>query len=330
MFQLKALLNQIITDIEVNILITGITGFLGEGLVNNFLKKNEFKIFGVYRNKQKINKGFLKSKNFFPIPKKIEELNISDLNNIDFLLHLAGPAANSSNLDALTISQSIINPTTHLLKLIKSTKTKINFIYFSSGAVYGSNFKNEGFEEKTSVIQLNELKDLYSSSKIMSESLCAFFSEFFPVTILRLFSFSGPNMKYNFPYALSEFISLSSKNEDIYIENPNNVLRSYLHTDDLFKNLLKLILKLDSQKKSKGLNIFNIGSKNPISIKNLVNMVVEESASKSNIILNESEIKSIRNKYYPNITKLENFIDYEEMSIKDNIIDTINNFKYES
>lgn len=313
----------------MNILITGITGFLGESLVTNFLSYNKsVNVKGVYRNSDKINPEFFSYKNFYPIHREIKDLNKKDLFGIDFVLHVAGPAANSSMLDSTEISKSIIEPTSHLLKLCHSLDKKTKFIYFSSGAVYGSSCKEGGFSE-SEPLQLNNIKDLYSSSKIYCESLCSYFSEYFPVIILRLFSFSGPKMKSSFPYALSEFISLSKKNIDIQIISQNEIIRSYLHTNDFYKTILKLLVKINSNKKFEGLEILNIGSKNLISIKTLAETIVNESRSKSKIFSHNNSKKSLRNNYYPNLSKLQKYISFEEISIKENINDTINNFIYE-
>ena len=60
----------------MKVLITGITGFIGSSLTNHILKsKKNFLVYGVFRNKKKLNPSIISHPNFIPIESSIENLN---------------------------------------------------------------------------------------------------------------------------------------------------------------------------------------------------------------------------------------------------------------
>lgn len=310
----------------MKVLITGITGFIGSSLTNHILKsKKNFLVYGVFRNKKKLNPSIISHPNFIPIESSIENLNKNIFKEIDLVLHCAGPAASSKFKSKIEIVQSLVDPTIHLLNILKSTNKNISFYYMSSGAVYGEGCPQNGFSELDS-LKLDNISDLYSTGKIYCESLLTYYSEFFPIVSLRLFTFFGEGMNSNFPYGICEFINKSFHNDDIVIQSKDN-LRNYLDLKDLNNYILKLIELNFGINTIKGLQVLNIGSKNIKTIQELVEKIVLLMGSKSKIIYKHNQ-KTIRKNYFPNLSKLNKVAKITETSFEDSLLNTINKFEY--
>ena len=310
----------------MKILITGVSGFIGSSITDYILNfSNNYLVYGVFRNKNRVSSDIILHPNFFPIHSSIEDLSSDSFKGIDLVIHCAGPAASSKFKSKMEIVESLVNPTIHLLNILKSSKKNISFYYLSSGAVYGEGCPKNGFSE-TDSLRLDNSSDLYSSGKIYCESLLTYYSNYFPIVSLRLFSFFGKGMNSNFPYAICEFIHKSLNNIDIDILSKNN-LRNYLDLRDLNKYIVRLFdLKFGIGVKS-GLEVLNIGSQNTKSVQELAEKTVLLMNSKSQIICKNNH-KTIRKNYFPNLNKLNNLVKIKETIFEDSLLYTINKFKY--
>jgi len=181
------------------IFITGVAGFIGFSLANNFLKK-KYKVIGIdnfddyysVKLKKERLKILKKNKNFFF--NNIDISNFKKLNNvikknkIEILIHLAAQAG---------VRYSLINPNKYIdtnilgfMNLIKSVENKNvkKFIYASSSSVYGDSTKFPLCEND----ELNP-KNIYGLSKKINEEIAEYYSKIYNIKFvgLRFFTIYG-------------------------------------------------------------------------------------------------------------------------------------------
>ncbi len=224
------------------LIIIGSSGFVGQSL-NEYIRCNKTTISRIYNYSRSEKKNFLKQK----------KMPVSD-----YIIY----CINKNNINK---SLKIFF---HFKKLLKDYSKKVKIIFFSSGAVYGPRSKNKKFNEKSKITdnykKFKGYKKIYAKEKVRLEKEFKKISkEGYNVSIVRGFTFYGKHiLKYN--YLISQIINSIKLNKRMSVKNVN-VFRSYMHSNDMCRWLLKII-----NYSSNKCPIFNIGSDKSISIKNLV------------------------------------------------------------
>lgn len=310
----------------MNVLLTGVSGFLGSNITSYLLSQPEIKqIYGNFRDINRVSRELLDSKKFVSHNGTIESIPCSIIEDVRVVIHTAGSAANSINLSNRVVADSLIQPTIDICEKLKNSTNHPTLYFFSSGAVYGSNCDVEGFKETDPLILKNP-KDLYSASKIFSESILNEYALYFPIVSLRLFSFIGKGYKSHFPYALASFLNSALRNDDILIKNPKGK-RNYMDVCSLSQILLELMLMGYNFEKNQ-LEVLNIGSDSIMSFQELATAVVSTISSNSKIYVNDNfESQEYRNNYYPNLSKLNDLLDIPILDIKKSISNSLHSFQ---
>ena len=177
-------------------------------------------------------------------------------------------------------------------------------LYISSGAIYGKQLENtRGFKENyfkfnNKISFKKGYKKEYSKIKLKNEKLFQKFGKIGgKVSIARCFTFVGEFLPRKSQYAAGDFIKSILNNQNLNIKADQQVIRSYMHEEDLVRWLLKII-----NYSSKNCPIYNVGSDNDISIFKLANLL----SKKYNLNVNLNNIKISEkkfDKYVPNIQK---------------------------
>lgn len=255
----------------MKILFLGGTGFFGESFKSFIKKEKETNIAINYVGRS--------DKYFF----KDSFINYNQIHKIkkkeySHLIHCAHASTNRKNLTEVDRFNKSINTTLKLLKLCKK-KNIDKFIYISSGIVYKDpNGKNDVNDKISSISSEKN----YKNSKIICEKLVKNFCKKNKIKyiILRCFSFCGKmqkNKRYAIPNLISQF---KKKNQShIFIDGTGKDIRSFMHQEDLARSLLKII---KSKKKN---TLYNIGSTEKISVKNLALKIKKIMKSKKKIII---------------------------------------------
>ena len=111
------------------ILITGASGFIGRGLVNELCKEN-FVYAGVHKNKADFRSKNVLEVNF----DLLGDINLPD--DIEIVFHLAGILDVGNVKDNKTLFETNVIGTLKLLEHFKDKRLK-KFVLMSSSAVYG-------------------------------------------------------------------------------------------------------------------------------------------------------------------------------------------------
>jgi len=277
-----------------SLLVIGGTGFFGKSIVkylsnNSLLNIKINKIFILSRRKLELA---IYNKKFKIIKINSNILTIKSLPKADYVIYAAILKNYKNDHKAVK----------NYLNLAKKIHLKSKILYISSGAVYGKQLQsNKGFKEN--YLQFNNkiffeksYKKEYSKIKLKNEKLFQQFGKMgAKVSIVRCFSFVGPNLPLNTNYVIGNIINNILRNENIIIKANYKIMRSFMYSDDLVRWLFKILDHSNNL-----CPIFNVGSDNKVSIHKIANVL----AKKYNLEILSPKISSKKiDNYIPNINK---------------------------
>ena len=277
-----------------SLLFIGGTGFLGQSFFD-YINKGKLKIFNlskiivISRKRKKIQT---------KLKTKFIKKSITDIMHIPVTNYIIY-AANSTNY--LENLKGIENFTSLLTD--KHKKTKI--LFTSSGAVYGQGktkkrFKEFGTVNFKKVSTFKGYKKEYAKSKIIMENR---FKELgkkgFNVSIARLFTFIGKRILINKDFAITNLIKQAQNlnTNKIFLSSSKDVYRGYMHAEDLIRWVIKILVKSNPK-----CNIYNVGSDEAITIKQLAGIIAKK-YNKQVSIKSKNRSKKNIDYYVPSIAK---------------------------
>ena len=260
------------------ILVTGGSGYKGHVLVPKLLEKG-YKVlvldtlwFGNYltpnKNLECIN---------FDI-RNISEFNFDDIDSIIHLASIANDPCGDLN-PKLTWEVSALAT----MKLIeKAIKNKVkNFIYASSGSVYG--IKEE--EKVTEDLELTPISE-YNKSKMIAERVLLSYADEINLTILRPATVCGLSKRMRLDVSVN-LLTMSALSKGIITVLGGSQIRPNVHIEDICDSYLFF---LDNPNYN---GIYNIGFEN-ISILDIAKKIQNKLGSKIEIKDNNDDPRSYR------------------------------------
>lgn len=312
------------------IFITGGTGFIGKWLLESIIFANKIFFLNVNitvltRNSEKF---VLDNPNIANDP--IIHLFVGDIRDFDFInvkfdfiIHAATEANAILNIEEpLQMSDVIVKGTRHLLDFAVHCQVE-RVLYLSSGAVYGDQPTNvEKFNEKyTGAPSPVEIGASYAESKRMAEFLCATYARQnnISISIARCFAFVGPYLGLDKHYAIGNFINDGLNGRNINISGDGTPLRSYMYASDMTIWLWNILLFGNSTE------IYNVGSEQAISIKQLAFTISNFFPNTKVNVLNKIKLTDRNQNYIPDTKKTRTqFGIKNEILLEDAIYKTIN------
>ncbi len=272
------------------VIVTGGAGFIGSNLVKKLLDQNIEQLLIIddlsTGNETNIS-SILNDERLQFVNSKIEDIeNINDLfKNYDFCYHLAAGVGVQYIMDNL--SESLLTNILATHKVLEACQiNKLPILLTSTSEVYGVAEDGVWTEETKSLIgPTTKLRWSYAASKMIDEFIALSLFEEGKVSpiIVRLFNIIGPNQLSKFGMVVPRFIESALEDKDILIHGDGSQSRSFTWVDDVVNYLIKL-----AEVKAYG-EIFNIGQTEEISIKNLAELIIEKTNSKSQIIFKSHE-----------------------------------------
>lgn len=258
-----------------NIFISGGTGFFGKSFLDLFIKHAQnFNIQLTILSRSP--EDFLRSHSKYNHP-NIQWIkgDITDFefpkHNFEIILHFATPADAKLNIEQPDVmAQIITHGMIHILDFAKACGCK-NFLFASSGAVYGPQPSEITHIPESYVGAPNPASAdaAYGEAKRYAELLgcIAARKNNFKFKIARCFTFIGTHLNQNGLFAIANFIKDAKNNTTIDIKGDGTTYRSYLYADDLVVWLLTIL--------NKGTNfeIYNVGSDLDLTIADLARAV---------------------------------------------------------
>lgn len=300
------------------ILITGGAGFIGSSLAEKLSIDN--------RNYIVIADNLLTGyHSYVPIKDNVEFVkvdvnNFEDIssvithNNFDYIFHFAAVVGVARTLnDPMSVLRDI-DGIRNILLLSKNCKIKRIF-FSSSSEVYGEPFEVPQCEETT---PLNSRLPYAVVKNLCEVYLKTYYKEYgLEYTIFRFFNTYGPKQSSDF--VLTKFIKAAANNEDIIIYGDGKQSRTFLYIDDNVDTMCEIF----NNKLCRN-SVINIGSSIETSIKQLAEIVIKVTDSRSNIVfvdpLEEGDIQRRK----PDTSKMQQIINRDIISLEQGIRKTFN------
>ena len=278
------------------LLIIGGTGYLGQSFfdyINDDKLKNIrlSEIVIISRKKKKIKSNI-----------KISYIakNITDVKKIpvtDYIVYAANSKNNLENLKGIN----------NFVGLLHEKHKNSKILFTSSGAVYGLRNTKKKIKEKDlvslkNVSNFKGYKKEYAKSKIIIENkFKQLGKDGFNVSIARLFTFIGKRILIKNDFAITNLVKQAQnpKIKNITLNSSKNVYRGYMHSDDLIRWIIKILINSNSKCK-----IYNVGSDEAITIKQLANMIAKKFKKKISI-KNKKILKDSIDYYVPSVSKIK-------------------------
>jgi nucleoside-diphosphate-sugar epimerase len=225
----------------------------------------------------------------------------------EFIIHGAAPSSGAEARQSLSLLSTLLIGTERMLAFAKARNTK-TFLLVSSGAVYGPQPEALSHipESYQGVADWLNPNLAYAEGKRVSEQMCSLAARESQIqfTIARCFAFVGPHLPMNQHFAIGNFIGDALAGRNVIVRGDGTPIRSYLYAADLAIWLWTLLLS--EPEPNRNLRVFNVGSGNPISIRDLALAVVDElNPSLKLEIASERAPGTPLEQYVPDVKKAE-------------------------
>lgn len=256
-------------------LITGGAGFIGSTLTERLLKEgykvvivDNFNDFYDPRLKKDNVKSFLENPNFRLYETDIRDTNglksVFDESEIDIVIHLAAMAGVRPSIENPILYQDVNGMgTQNILEQAKIHGVK-KLVMASSSSVYG-NCKEVPFREDMIV---DFAISPYAATKKANEVMAHVYHKLYDMNIimLRFFTVYGPKQRPDL--AINKFTRMMMNGEEITMYGDGTTSRDYTYVDDIVDGVIKSCDYVD--KNENVYEIINLGSNNPISLKDMI------------------------------------------------------------
>ena len=242
-------------------LVTGGAGFIGSHLVEEMTKFNH-EVIVVDDLSSGFEKNLIQNPNINFIKARIQDIDLTYLDGIDGIYHLAAQA--SVPVSITNFYSSSLNNLDSSLKVLDIAKTfNTPVVYASSSAIYGN--LAVGNDEK----QIYEILSPYAQDKLTLEVYAKLIFNLYGISSigLRLFNVYGPRQDPTNPYSgvISIFVDRFLKKLPVHI-NGGYQTRDFIYVKDVVKLFL---YSMEHLFKNKMCAYFNVGTGRSISVDQL-------------------------------------------------------------
>ncbi len=305
------------------ILVTGGAGFLGSHLCEALLKQgNEVICMDNYFTGSKSNIIHLLDNPYFELYR--HDVTMPAHVEVDEIYNLACPASPIHyQYDPIKTIQTSIMGAINMLGVAKRTGAKI--LQASTSEVYGDPHVHPQPEEYWGNVNPIGIRSCYDEGKRCAETL--FFDYHrqnnVRIKVIRIFNTYGPNMHPNDGRVVSNFIVQALKNHDITIYGDGSQTRSFCYCDDLIRGMIAMMATPDEIT-----GPINLGNPHEFTIKQLAELVIELTGSKSKIIY-EPLPSDDPTQRQPIIDKAKTILGWEPtVQLREGLIKTIEYFDH--
>ena len=300
------------------VIISGSAGFIGFHLAKKLINMG-FDVIGVdslndaydVRLKNLRLSQLNNNKNY-----EFHELNLSNPNSISQLQTLNTQAQTFYHMAARAgVRQSFLEPYSYVLDNTVATTNVANFckvtgvsslILASTSSIYGDSGENLMQENKDERIQP---PSVYASTKLSGEILAKTILDESDTKVLipRFFTVYGP---YGRPdMSILRFIHWIINREEVQVFGNGEQRRSFTYVDDVISALVKVM-------NHKSSDTFNIGSNNTVSLNRVIEIIEENTDTKSIVVNKERAIKD-PDVVKPDLSHIKKTLDWEPTTLID-------------
>jgi dTDP-glucose 4,6-dehydratase len=220
-----------------------------------------------------------------------------------FVVHAATERQNGAANAPLRSLDRDTAATRRVLDFARNAETR-RMLFTSSGAVYGSQPPELSHLAETyaGAPDATDVRTAYGQGKRLSECACASYARAygFDVVIGRLFAFVGPHLPLRAGFAVGDFLGDILGGRAIRIGGDGTAVRTYLYAADLAIWLWTLLLRGERGR------AYNVGSAQPVSIRELAELMVAELAPATPIEIERRTLAGAAGaRYVPSVERAE-------------------------
>lgn len=262
-------------------LVTGGAGFLGSHLCDRLIKEgNDVICLDNLFTGSKDNIRHLLGNPYFEFIR--HDITQPIYIECDQIYNLACPASPKwYQKDPIYTFQTSVYGAMNCLGLAKRTSARV--LQASTSEIYGDPNIHPQPESYWGNVNTIGIRSCYDEGKRAAETLFFDYHRMHDVDIkvMRIFNTYGPRMDIGDGRVVSNFIVQSLKGEDITIYGEGEQTRSFCYVDDLVEGMIRLMNSRDGFT-----GPVNIGNPCEFTIKELAELIIELTGSKSNIVYN--------------------------------------------
>lgn len=295
----------------MKILVTGAAGNVGSALVKGLIKSGNHSVVGVDNfitgEAQKLPPDSASFKFIKADVNEFEDISsIVTAHQFDAVFHYAALVGVKRTLDNPLLVLNDIEGIKHILRLSKNAGVKRVF-FSSSSEVYGEPVE---FPQNEHTTPLNSRLPYAVVKNVCESFLRSYYKEFgLNFTIFRFFNTYGPDQTEDF--VIPRFIKQALSNQDITLYGDGSQTRTFCYIDD---NTDTTILSLE---KGHCVNeIMNVGSDREYSIKQLAEIIVDITGSKSKIIHLPALTEGDMTRRKPDISRMKSILNRDLITLE--------------
>ena len=262
-------------------LVTGGAGFLGSHLCDRLIKEgNDVICLDNLFTGSKDNIRHLLGNPYFEFIR--HDITQPIYIECDQIYNLACPASPKwYQKDPIYTFQTSVYGAMNCIGIAKRTGARV--LQASTSEIYGDPNIHPQPESYWGNVNTIGIRSCYDEGKRAAETLFFDYHRMHDVDIkvMRIFNTYGPRMDIGDGRVVSNFIVQSLKGEDITIYGEGEQTRSFCYVDDLVEGMIRLMNSRDGFT-----GPVNIGNPGEFTIKELAELIIELTGSKSNIVYN--------------------------------------------
>jgi len=306
----------------MRVLITGAAGFLGSHLTDRFLADGH-NVVGLdnFITGNPENIAHLMGNERFEFVRHNVSTYTYVSGTLDGVLHFASPASPVDYLEHPIATLKVGALGTHnALGLAKAKGAR--FFLASTSEVYGDPLVHPQPESYWGNVNTIGPRGVYDEAKRFAEAMTMAYHRYHNVDtrIVRIFNTYGPRMRPRDGRVVSNFIVQALTGEPLTIYGDGSQTRSFCYVADEVEGLYRLFMKGDSDPT-------NIGNPNEFTVRQLAELVVELTGTKSQIVSRPlpTDDPKVRK---PDITRARTMLGWEpQVALRDGVLRTIDYFR---
>jgi nucleoside-diphosphate-sugar epimerase len=201
----------------------------------------------------------------------------------NFVVHAAGIPNNRVHAsDPLRVYQTTTNGIANALDAAAKLDDLVRFINISSCLANGTPSRGDTTEADCFAMPSAALHNVYAEAKRSAEMLSTIYRSQFrlPISTIRPFTVVGPYQQLDSPWAINSFMRDTLTGNKIRIHGDGATRRSYLYGSDVAWWTFATLIQ------GKDAHVYNLGSADPISHADLVEMICQQSKQQPEVIFN--------------------------------------------
>ena len=260
------------------ILVTGGAGFIGSHLTGELLKLgHQVTVIDNLSSGRLDNVEQFKDDPAFRFVK--HDVSEPYCEDFEWIFNLACPASpDAYQTDPIQTTKTSMLGAFNLLGLAKRCGAR--FLQASTSEVYGDPKVHPQVESYWGNVNPVGIRSCYDEGKRVAETLCNDYrrQNHVDTKIIRIFNTYGPRMRVNDGRVVSNFVVQALQGKDITIYGEGTQTRSFCYVSDLVRGILAMMEKDDFA------GPVNLGNPGEFTIKELADIVIDMTGSKSKII----------------------------------------------